>query len=151
MSRWRAFFQKKKLDRELDEEMRLHIELEADDLRRSQGLPPDVARREATIAFGGVERYKEAHRDARGTRWLEESLQDLRYAARALMRSPAFTVSSVLVLALGIGASTTIFGANNAVLLTHLPYPHDDRLVEVVLGNKAGQWHLSAVDFRALE
>ncbi|HZS58422.1 MAG TPA: ADOP family duplicated permease, partial [Gemmatimonadaceae bacterium] len=150
MSRWRAFFQKKRLDRELDEEMRLHIEMEAADLQ-SRGVAPDIARREATIAFGGVERYKEAHRDARGIRWLEDALADLRYAARALIRSPAFTLSSVLVLALGIGASTTIFGAIDAVLLTRLPYSHDERLVEIGMRNGDNTWHLSAVDYRALE
>jgi predicted permease len=151
MSRWRAFFQKKRLDREVDEEMRLHIEMEAEELR-SRGLSPETAKREALVAFGGVERYKEAHRDERGVRWLEESLLDIRYAARALIKSPAFTLSSVLVLALGIGASTTVFGAINAVLLSRLPYPHDEQLVEVDLWNAmANTWHMSVVDYRALE
>src|SRR5579863_9310332 len=138
MSRWRAFFHKKALDREVDEEMRLHIEMETEDLMRSHGLPPDVARRSAVVAFGGVERYKEAHRDARGVRWLEESVQDIRYAARALAKSPAFTISSVLVLALGIGASTTMFSAIDAVLLSRLPYPHDEQLVEIALESSSG-------------
>ena len=152
MSRWRALFHKKSIDREVDEEMRLHIEMEADDLRRSRGLSPEAARREALVAFGGVERYKEAHRDARGVRWLEETLQDARYALRALIKSPAFTLSSILVLALGIGASTTVFGAINAVLLTRLPYPHDDQLVEIAMQSGSGEkWHLSAVDYRAVE
>ena len=156
MSRWRrrlrALWHGDLLDREVEEEMRQHIELEADDLRRARGLAPDAARRAALVAFGGLERYKEAHRDVRGVRWLEESWQDVRYAARALARSPAFTISSVLVLALGIGASTTMFGAIHAVLLTRLPYPHEEQLVEVVMRNsRGGSWHMSAVDYRALE
>ncbi len=155
MSRWRrrlrAFFERETLDRELDEEMRAHIDLEAESLR-ARGLSADVARREALIAFGGIERYKEAHRDARGVRWLDELLQDVRYAVRSLRESPAFTASAVLVLALGIGASTTVFGAIHAVLLTHLPYPHDEQLFEIGLENTvANPWHLSAVDYLALE
>ncbi len=146
--RLRALFDGESLDREVEEEMRYHIEREA----ASLDLPPQVARREALIAFGGVERYKEEHRDARGVRWLHEFVTDLRYAVRSLRESPAFTLSAVLVLALGIGASTTVFGAINAVILTHLPYPHDEQLVDIGLASAMGnRWNLSAVDYRSLE
>ena len=80
-------------------------------------------------AFGGVSRFQEEHREARGVRWLEEVAGDVRYAARSLARAPAFSLSAVLVLALGIGASTAVFSAIDAVLLTRLPYPADERLV----------------------
>ncbi len=141
------------LDHDLDEEMQLHLQLEADALARAQGLTTGEARRQARLAFGGVERYKEAHRDARRVRWVEELWQDVRYAARSLRKSPAYSVSAVLVLALGIGACTTIFGAIHAVLLTSLPYPHDERLTDIALENATPgvRWHLSTVDYRALE
>jgi hypothetical protein len=76
-----------------------------------------------------VERFKEEHRDARGIRWLEELAQDTKYAARSLRRSPGFTLTAVSVLALGLGSSTAIFSAVDAVLVARLPYPDDDRLV----------------------
>jgi len=140
------------IDRDLDEEMRLHIELATEALQQSGALTRDEARRRALVAFGGVERYKEEHRDARRTRWIEELRQDARYATRSLIRSPAFSLSAVLVLALGIGAGTTIFGAVHAVLLTRLPYPHDERLVAISLEDSpTNRWHLSTVDFRAIE
>jgi hypothetical protein len=129
--RVRALIHETALERELDAEMQHHVAMEADDLMRTQGLEPDEARRRALVAFGGVERYKEAHRDARGVRWIGELVQDVRYAVRSLIRAPAFSISAVLVLALGIGASAAVFSAVDAVLLTHLPYPRDDRLIRI--------------------
>jgi putative ABC transport system permease protein len=140
------------LDRDVDAEMRLHVAMEAEELAHTRGLTPEEARRQALVAFGGVERYKEAHRDARGVRWLDELAQDLRYAVRGLMHAPAFSLSAVLVLALGIGASTAVFSAVDAVLLTRLPYPQDDRLVRIYQQNSpTNRWTLSTVDFRAIE
>src|SRR5918995_249973 len=100
--RFRALVRGGAIDRELDDELRFHVDMEAEELARTRGLEPGEARRQALVAFGGVERYKEAHRDARGVRWIEELVQDVRYSARSLRHSPAFTLSSVLVLALGI-------------------------------------------------
>jgi putative ABC transport system permease protein len=151
LRRVRALRHGAELDEELEAEIALHIELESAELVR-QGVAPDEARRRARVAFGGVGRHAEAHRDARGVRWLEEMWQDLRYAVRSLGRSPAFTLAAVTVLALGIGASMAVFSAVDAVLLAALPYPDDHRLVRVhqqyshdYLGT------LSNVDFRALE
>jgi len=150
--RFRALVRGGAIDRELDDELRFHVEMEAEELARTRGLEPGEARRQALVAFGGVERYKEAHRDARGVRWIEELVQDVRYSARSLRRSPAFTLSSVLVLALGIGASTAVFSAVDAVLLARLPYPADDRLVRVYQQNSpTNRWTLSVVDYRAVE
>jgi putative ABC transport system permease protein len=150
--RARALVRGRALDAELDAEVQLHIDLETEDLVRTRGLSPDAARRRARIAFGGVERYKEAQRDARGVRWIEESAQDLRYAVRGLVRSPAFSLSVVLVLALGIGATTAVFSVVRAVLLAPLPYPRADRLVRIYQQDSpTSRWGLSVVDFRAIE
>ncbi|HET7563449.1 MAG TPA: ABC transporter permease, partial [Gemmatimonadaceae bacterium] len=150
--RARALVQGRALDRDVDAEMRLHINMEAEELARVHGLAPEEARRQALVAFGGVERYKEAHRDVRGVRWLEELVQDVRYAVRSLAHAPAFSLSAVVVLALGIGTSTAVFSAVDAVLLTRLPYPHDERLVRIYEQNSpTNRWTLSVADLQAIE
>jgi putative ABC transport system permease protein len=152
LSRLRALVGARALDRDLDDEVRLHIELEAEDLARTRGLPADEARRQALIAFGGVERFKEAHRDVRGTRWLEELGQDTRYAVRGLVRSPGYFLSCVLLLTLGIGAVTAMFSAVNAVLLSRIPYPSPDQIVRIYRVNAAmNRFGLSLADYRAIE
>jgi predicted permease len=139
------------LDRDVDDEMRVHIEMEANELARVHGIPTSEARRRAAIAFGGVDRFAEEHRDARGVRWLEEIGQDVRYAVRSLRRSPGFTLTATLVLALGIGASTAIFSAVDAVLVSRLPYPDDARLVSIFQQNSpTNRFGLSAADYLAL-
>ena len=115
------------------------------------GIPAGEARRRAAIAFGGVDRFAEEHRDVRGVRWAEEFAQDARHAARALMRSPGFTLTATLVLALGIGASTAMFSAVDTVLVSRLPYPEDDRLVRIYQQNSpTNRFGLSAADYLAV-
>jgi putative ABC transport system permease protein len=150
--RFRALAHGGAVDREMEAEMRAHVELEAEELARSRGLSPEEARRQAAVAFGGVDRYAEAHRDARAVRWAIELWEDLRYSLRALAHAPAFSASAALVLALGIGASTAVFSAVDAVLLQRLPYPHDEQLVRVYQQNSpTNRWTLSAVDVQAME
>ena len=142
--RIRALFRGSAIDRERDEEMRLHVALEAEDITRVQGVSPDEARRQALVRFGGVTRYQEEHRDARGVGWLEHTIRDLRHAGRSLLRSPGFALSAVGVLALGIGSTTAVVSAVNAVLRNPA---HDDLAVVFFRGYPS----LSTVDFRAIE
>src|SRR5215203_1835611 len=108
-------------ERDLDEELQFHIDSEARRLQAS-GLSAHDAMRQATINFGGIVSVKEGVRDERGTRWLENVRQDVGYTHRSLLRRPAFTTVAVLTLALGIGATTALFGVVKAVLLSPLPY-----------------------------
>ncbi len=129
--RVRALARKEEMDREMDEEMRFHIEMEAAELVRTRGLSPEEARRQAILAFGGVERYREEGREARGVWRLEQLFADLRFAARRCWKQPGFSATAVLTLALGIGASTAIFSVVYGVLLKPLPYPESGRLVSL--------------------
>ena len=128
--RLRAVFRRDAVERELADELRFHIEREAEKYARA-GAAPNEALRRARIVFGGVEWAKEASRDGRGTARLETILQDLRYAVRSLRRHRAFSVTVVLTLALGIGANTTIFSLLDALLLRPLPVGHPEGLVTI--------------------
>ncbi|HVA58256.1 MAG: ADOP family duplicated permease [Gemmatimonadaceae bacterium] len=125
--RLRALVRGERLDAELTDEIRLHIELETEDLMRMHGLSRDEARRRAMIGFGGVERYREAQRDARGVRWIEQLAQDAKYAVRSLRKSPGFVVTSALTIALGIGVTTTMYSVVNRLILHPLPFANGDR------------------------
>jgi putative ABC transport system permease protein len=132
--RLRAFFRTRPAEDDFAAELESHIALHTDEGIRA-GLSPDEARRQALIRLGGAEQTRQAHRERRTFPWLEGLLQDTLYGLRTLHRSPAFTVTAVLTLALGIGACTAIFSLVNAVLIRSLPYGDASRLVYLFTPN----------------
>lgn len=115
-------------DAGVDAELEFHLERQTE-LFVSQGMSPAQARREARLLFGGVEGIKEESRAARGIPWLEDIWRDTLLGLRQLRLTPAFTVTAVLTLALGIGVNSAIYSVVDAVLLKPLPYADPDRLV----------------------
>jgi hypothetical protein len=125
--RLRALFQRKAVETELDEELRYHVDREAEKYRQA-GASAEEAMRRARIVLGGPEQVRQQCREARGTRLLEDLAQDVRYGLRMLMKNPGLTFVIVLSLAIGIGANTAIFSVTSTLLLKPLPYAHPERL-----------------------
>ena len=131
MRSWlRAVADRLRTEREMDAELRFHIEAFAEDLVR-RGWSGEEALRRARIEFGGIERAKEECRDARGVNFVETLLEDLRFAFRMLRKSPGFTTVGVLTLALGIGANTAIFSLTDQAVLRWLPIKIPEQLFEL--------------------
>jgi predicted permease len=128
MSWLSRLFRRNKLEHQLDKELVFHIEQHEQDLI-ARGATREEAHRRARLALGGPEQVKEKCRDARGTRWLEDLAKDTRYALRTFRQKPTFAAISILVLALGVGATTLMFGIINSVLLKPLPFPQPEQLL----------------------
>ena len=125
--RLRALVRSKQMDAAVDEELRDHLEHEADKYRRS-GLNPDEAMRRARVALGGRTQVQQQCRESRGTKFIEDLLQDLGYAARSFAKMPGLSLMIVLSLAIGTGANTAVFSLTSTLLLKPLPYPNPDRI-----------------------
>src|SRR5665213_2771333 len=123
-----ALLRRKSQDRELDSELRFHLEQQVRE-NMATGMSPEEASRQAAIEFGGLEQIKEQCRDRRSGRWLETALQDFRFGIRSLRRSPGFTIVALATIGVGIGANTAIFSFVDAVLLKPVPYPDADSIV----------------------
>jgi len=152
MNWWQRLFKGKRMERDLDSELRFHLEQQVADKIRA-GMTEDEASRATRLEFGGLAQIKEDCRESRGTLWVASVFQDLRFALRQLRNSPGFAITSILTLSLGIGASAAIFNVIDAVLLRPLPYADQERLVYPVMIARTGDTlpssYLSYLDERA--
>jgi predicted permease len=145
-----ALGRKRRLDKELEGEIRAHLEMAELDAQAA-GLSPDDARRQARRGFGGVEQMKEEHRDRRSVRWMENLLRDFRYGMASLARDPGFAAVTIGLLALGVGANSAMFSIVDAVLLKPLPFPEPERMVrvwETPPGQRNGTTTLTFLDWK---
>src|SRR5678815_2861250 len=123
--RLRSLVQRERADAELSRELRLHLEHESDEYI-ARGMRPEDAHKAALRRFGSMTRVQEECRDMRRTEYIENIIQDIRYAARTLTRTPGFTLVILLTLSLSIGANSAIFSVIEGVLLKPLPYSDPD-------------------------
>ena len=143
----RALLKRGRLNRELDEEILSHIQMHADDLERA-GVSRADAERQARLAFGSRERFKEECRDVAGANFIESIAQDVRFGSRRLYKNPGFTTTAAFTLGLGVAASVTIFAFVDAALIRPLPYKKPAELVNLFESNQTGpQFHLSYLDY----
>jgi predicted permease len=160
--RVRSIFYRSAVEKELEAELRFHLEQEVQKLVAG-GMPEAEAHRRARLAIGGEEQIKEECRDARGVRFAETLAQDIRFGWRSLRKSPGFTAVAILTLTLGIGVNTALFTIVHGVLLNPLPFPQPDRLVSlwerdvlgegtfnVVSGGVFGDWQKQAKSFEQM-
>lgn len=137
--RVQSLFRRKRLDDQLSDEMRFHLEQQIEE-NIASGMSPAEARYAAMRTTGGITQIQEECRDMRRTAWFENSLQDLKYAMRGLAKTPAFTFVAILSLALGIGANTAVFSIVHAVLIRSLPYSDPARLARLIHSDGGADW-----------
>ena len=138
--RLKALFRKSHAELEMDEEIQHHLALETE-RNRDLGMSTTDAARKARLDFGGLDATREAEREARGVRWLEDFVADVGYALRSLRRSPVLAGAAIVTLGLGIGANTAIFSAVNAVILRPLPFSQPERLFMLWEQNPEKGWY----------
>jgi putative ABC transport system permease protein len=130
MSWWKSIFAKRASDAQMNSELRFHID-ELTDENIAAGMSPQEARRRAVLEFGGQEKFKEEVRDVYRVRFLDATIANLKSAFRFIRKSPTFSITVILTLALAIGANSAVFSAINAILLKPLPFPQSDQLVRL--------------------
>jgi predicted permease len=150
-ARFRALFHRSTAESDLDDELRFHLDMETEHQMR-MGLPEDEAKRRARVEFGGVERYRDESRDARGVGAVEDLTRDLRVALRSLKRAPGFALISIFTVALGVGTTTAVFSLIDGILLRPLPYPNAGALVLIYERSaKYPASHVSGANFGDIE
>ncbi len=130
MSWWQRLFASRGMERDLDSELRFHVEQQVADKVRA-GMTEQEAGRAVRLEFGGLQQVKEDCRESRGALWVTSVVQDLRLALRQLRKAPGFAITAVLTLALGIGANTSIFTLVHSILLRSLPVADPSRLYRI--------------------
>ncbi len=143
-----AFVRHDALDRDFDEELAAHLEMAIEEHIR-QGLSPVEARRRALARLGTIEASKQRHREARGLPALEGLLQDARHAVRSLRRSPGFTLTAVITLAVGIGSNTAVFSITDSALFKGFPLVQDNDRLLYVTTNKGALYYPDFEQWRA--
>jgi len=141
-----GILRRKSMESSMADEMSFHIDAYTRDLIRS-GVPPSEAERRARLEFGGIEVYKEGCREARGLRMLDDLRADLRYACRTLVKSPSFSITAILTLALGIGANTGLFTMMDTLLLRPVPV-HDPSSLYQLFGRSANRIKFGSFSIR---
>lgn len=156
----RSLLHRRQMNQELANELQFHIEEQTRENLKA-GMEEQEARRQALLAFGGLESVKEDCRDQWGTRLLDSTAKDLRYALRGFRRRPVFTIAAICTVALGIGATTAVFSVVDRILFRSLPYPHADQLVSVgitapiednefMLGGNYAYWREAKLPFQSI-
>src|ERR1051325_347207 len=130
MSWWKSLFPKRASGAQLDSELRFHID-ELTEGNIAAGMPPDEARRRAMLEFGGQEQVKEEVRDVYRVRVIDSTMANAKAAMRFVRKSPSFSLTVILTLALGIGANSAVFSAIDTILLRPLPFPDGDQLMRI--------------------
>src|SRR6266567_9581378 len=146
MKRLLNWFRLRRLENDLDRELQYHIDRRVTDLIHS-GVPEPEARRQVALELGGATQVRDEVRDIWLTRWLRDFVYDLRFSARSFLRSPSFTATAILSLALGIGATTAIYSLVDQVILHALPVRQPERLMLIdwkgdQVANGFGSWNL---------
>lgn len=145
---WRDILRRRELERDMDEELRAHIALETR-RRIDFGEAPDEARTSALRSLGSIDMVKEASRDAWTWQEVDRWIQDLRFACRQFRRNPGFTIAAILILGIGIGATSAIFTVVNSIILKPLAYHESSRLVSIQEKGIPGPLPVNAMHFNA--